>query len=476
MRYVVAACAAGALLSLLVLPSAPLHDQWAWIVWGRELVHLDLDASAGPAWKPLPVMVTALLAPFGAATPSLWLAVARFGGLLSLALGWRLAARLASGPEAGATRSNLAAGWPAGVVAVIALLSAWLRNVSLGIAEGLLVAFSLWAVERHVEGRRGQALVLVLAASLIRPEAWPFLGLYSLYLWLTEPRLRVPVAAALLSVPLLWFGPDTFLAGEPLRSSDEAQSAATTVSAGDVLSRAFDVVPLPVHLAALVAVALAVRRRATPVLVLAAAAAAYVVVEVVLTVVGGYEGVSRFLYPVLGIEAVLAGVGVGWLAEGAAAWAGRRSPDRQAPARVSALAAGAIVVVALPLGAWRIARLVDQLRPTTARHGFYEDLATAVTRAGGAARVRACGTPYASVAQAPAVAWRLHVHIPQVRKRPSPPGSVLRVDPAQRARIESDVLPVQIVRLRSRRFRFVGGSGPWQVLESCRRGPPTSRS
>ncbi len=256
MRYVVPACAAGALLSLLVLPSAPLHDQWAWIVWGRELVHLDLDASAGPAWKPLPVLVTALLAPFGGATPSLWLAVARFGGLLSLVLGYRLAARFA--------------GWPAGVVAVIALLSAWLRNVSLGIAEGLLVAFGLWAVERHLEGRRGQAFALALAAALIRPEAWPFLGLYGLYLWLTEPRLRVPVAAALLSVPLLWFGPDTFLAGEPLRSSDEAQSAATTVSAGDVLSRAFDVVPVPVHLAALVAVALAIRRRAGPVLALAA--------------------------------------------------------------------------------------------------------------------------------------------------------------------------------------------------------------
>jgi len=95
MRWIVAGCAAGALLSLLFLPSAPLHDQWAWLVWGREVAHLQLDLGAGPAWKPLPVMITALLSPLGDAAPELWLAVARFGGFLALAFGFRLAARIA---------------------------------------------------------------------------------------------------------------------------------------------------------------------------------------------------------------------------------------------------------------------------------------------------------------------------------------------------------------------------------------------
>src|SRR4051812_10477550 len=199
MRYALPACALGALLSLVVLPSAPLHDQWAWIVWGRELVHFSLDASAGPAWKPLPVLINAVLSLFGSAAPSLWLAVARFGGLLSLVLGFRLAARFA--------------GWPAGVVAVIALLSAWLRNVSLGISEGLLVAFLLWAIERHLDGRRTQALLLGFAAALIRPEVWPFLGLYALFLWIREPRLRVLSAVLLVLIPVLWFGPDALVAG-----------------------------------------------------------------------------------------------------------------------------------------------------------------------------------------------------------------------------------------------------------------------
>src|SRR5215213_449801 len=247
MKYVLPACAAGALLSLWILPSAPLHDQWAWIVWGRELVHFDLDASAGPAWKPLPVLITAVLSLFGSAAPSLWLAVARFGGLLALVMGFRLAARFA--------------GWPAGIVAVIALLSAWLRNVSLGIAEGLLVGLLLWAVERHLDGKRVHALLLGFAAGLIRPEVWPFLGLYALFLWLREPRLRVLSAALLVLTPVLWFAPDALLAGEPLRSAEEADAATTSVGALDVLRTTYDLVPLPVHLAALAAVLLAWRRR-----------------------------------------------------------------------------------------------------------------------------------------------------------------------------------------------------------------------
>ena len=56
----IAAAAALAALSLLA-PSQPGYDAWAWLVWGREVVALDLDTVEGPAWKPLPVAITALL-------------------------------------------------------------------------------------------------------------------------------------------------------------------------------------------------------------------------------------------------------------------------------------------------------------------------------------------------------------------------------------------------------------------------------
>jgi len=44
---------------------------------------------------------------------------------------------------------------------------------------------------------------------------------------------------------------------------------------------------------------------------------------------------------------------------------------------------------------------------------------------------------------------------------------VLRVAPDQRARIESNVMPVQNVTLRATRFPRSAKAGAWAVRESC---------
>src|SRR3954464_2068018 len=75
-----AGCLALALLSLLA-PTTPTYDPWAWLIWGREILHLDLDTQFGPSWKPLPVLFTTPLAIVPAAAPALWVAVARAGAL-----------------------------------------------------------------------------------------------------------------------------------------------------------------------------------------------------------------------------------------------------------------------------------------------------------------------------------------------------------------------------------------------------------
>ena len=55
----------------------------------------------------------------------------------------------------------------------------------------------LGAVDRHLEGRRRQAFALAVAAGLLRPEAWPFLGLYGLWLvWDDRARLRQVAAGS----------------------------------------------------------------------------------------------------------------------------------------------------------------------------------------------------------------------------------------------------------------------------------------
>src|SRR5215208_476159 len=80
---IIAGCLAVAALSLL-LPSTPTYDPWAWVLWGREIVHVDLVTEGGPSWKPFPILFTAPFSLFGQdIAPYLWLWVARAGGLFA---------------------------------------------------------------------------------------------------------------------------------------------------------------------------------------------------------------------------------------------------------------------------------------------------------------------------------------------------------------------------------------------------------
>ena len=127
--HLVLGCLALAALAHRV-PAAPTYDPWAWIIWGREIVELDLDTRTGPSWKPLPVLFTT---PFALAgddwAPELWLVVAQAGGLLAFAFTYRLAARLA-GPRGGRASPLLG----------LLLADEFVRHFARGNSEGLLVA------------------------------------------------------------------------------------------------------------------------------------------------------------------------------------------------------------------------------------------------------------------------------------------------------------------------------------------------
>jgi hypothetical protein len=218
----VAACVALAALSLL-RPSAPTTDPWGWIVWGRETLHLSLDTSVGtPAWKPLPVLVTTPLALFGSAAPTLWLLFARAAGLMALVLSFRAGRRLA-GPWAGALAALF-----------VALSTAWVRALEHGYTEPLMVALALGALERHLAGRRLQALALGALVCLGRPEAFAFLLAYAA--WSRRglvPRWRAVALVAM--VPVLWLGGDWWGAGDPLHARHVAGHAAAHFSGSDAI-------------------------------------------------------------------------------------------------------------------------------------------------------------------------------------------------------------------------------------------------
>ena len=75
-------------------------------MWGREIIHVDLQTTGGPSWKPLPVLFTAVFALFGKAQPDLWLVVARAGAVMAVAMVFKLAWRLTRRPRGRHTSSG----------------------------------------------------------------------------------------------------------------------------------------------------------------------------------------------------------------------------------------------------------------------------------------------------------------------------------------------------------------------------------
>ena len=332
MRWVLLGCLAVSALTLL-FPSTPTYDPWAWLLWGREILHLDLVTDGGPSWKPLPVMFNVPFSIFGVeAAPYLWLWIARAGALLALVMSYRLARRLVG---------RGAAGIVAGVFAAAFLLTTYqyVRDSALGNSEALLAGLFLWGFERHLDGRRDHALYLGLAAALLRPEAWPFLGLYGLWLFVKNPELRLRVVLVGLAIPLLWFGPELWGSGEPFRASSRAGkpnpgSAAFAEHPGfEVVTRFAERAVIPLQAAGFMAVIVAalawVRHRAQgAILALAGIGIAWILLVAVMTE-RGYAGNQRYLIVTTAALCVLGGIGIGRIFEGTA----RRWPDAAARAR-----------------------------------------------------------------------------------------------------------------------------------------------
>ena len=104
-------------------------------MWGREIVHLNLQTTGGPSWKPLPMIFTMLFALFGKAAPDLWLVVARAGAVMAVVMVFKLCVRITRqlagplGPSAG--RVEVAAAWaPALLAGVIAAVGLALRRAA----------------------------------------------------------------------------------------------------------------------------------------------------------------------------------------------------------------------------------------------------------------------------------------------------------------------------------------------------------
>ncbi len=431
---IVLAAVALAALSLLA-PSQPSYDPWAWLIWGREVAALDLDTVDGPAWKPLPVAVTALLSLAGGAAPALWLVVARAGAIAAVLLAGRLAWRLAG-------RS-----WVAAVAAGagVALSAGWVWHGAVGNSEGLFLALVLAAALQALDDRHGRALALGVLAALLRPEAWPFLGAYGVWLWLRRPALRAWAAAGAALLAVAWFVPEWLASGDPLRSSERARipnPGAPATAARPLLAsleRAAAIPLAPLVAAALVPLAPVARRRLPPAAWPAAAGIAWVALVAVMAE-AGYSGEPRYALPGAALIAVSGGVGLAALA------GGRRA------------AAAAVFLLVVVVAVLRLDGVRTELRTAGNEAALYGALDDAVRDAGGRAALLACGRPVVGRLRGPALAYALGVHKRRVAFDPALGGPVFR----SRIRAGASVQPEVPVSLP-----VLGRSARWEVRGAC---------
>ena len=457
-RRVALLCGVGALglaaLSLL-LPWAPTYDPWAWIVWGREVAHLDLQTTAGPSWKPLPVLLTTVFSLAGGAAPALWLVVARAGGLLAIASAYAAGRRLA-GPAAAVTAAT-----------ALVLDVPFDRVVWLGDSEGLLVAAVLAAVERHSAGARRSAFAVGVAAALLRPEVWPFLALYGGWLGWREPGARPLVIGSSIAIALLWFGPELWGSGQLWRAAqrarDPAGGAATFAPdpALEVIRRARVMLVGPVKAAALAALLFAVvrwrTRTAQTVLALGAGAAAWLAMVVVMTT-HGFSGNERYVMAPMAIVCTLAGVGV---AHGARV--GARLARRPQLAARGVAVGGTVLLTAgiVPYVSATSEALGRQLATLEYQAQLRTGMKRAVALVGGPARVRACGAPVTEDYSVPMLAWDLGIPIASVGLDPARHGVVFQARPTPLAPRDPRVRPGRNAP------RFALAVGPVRVFGRC---------
>jgi len=522
------ALGAGALviaaLSLLI-PSTPSYDPWAWLVWGHEIVHLDLHTTGGPSWKPLPMLFTTVFAVFGTAQPDLWLIVARAGALMAVAMVFKIAWRLTRDLVAGTVEPGSALRWTAliapmlaGVIAAGSLANSggFISDNALGYSEGFATALALIAVDSYMDGARQRAFVVGFFAALDRPELWFFWGPYGLYLFWRDPGARKLVVGLFALIPVLWFLPELWGSGHLLRGVTRAQhprsnSAAfarcpvCTVFKKEAWPTVLNRVKIPGIISLFVAAFGLWRTRASwwrhsvPV-ERGIRARAWLLglglfgfvwwLGIAFETQAGFSGNNRYLVLGTAPVAIAGGVAWGWFSRTLADWIRRLagalgSGVRRLTAPIFTIPAGTIVAIGLFLAVppWIGKNIISLPRTHHAlvyQAHLREDLTAAVQKAGGKQALLNCGPVMTEGFQVPMVAWTLGVRTLRVQAEPSqlvgPPWPAVILQ--TRAQSKSTLLPTpaQIIAWEhdGANYKLVAHVRTFRVFSTCAAKAPPS--
>jgi hypothetical protein len=399
-----------------VANTRPGFDPYGWLVWGHETLVGALNTNAAPSWKPLPYLFTVPYALAGHYQVWLWLITSVAISLAGPIFAGRIVYRLVGRTAAGDRRPALFAAAFAGVGSL--LITDYFHYVLSAQSDPLIAALVLGAIDCHLSGRRRWALVCLVLASLGRPEAWPFAGLYGLWLWRSERAMRWWLVGGLVLVLALWFGIPGLTSHSFFQAGSNALHSGRALTHNKItgtIGRFKDLQPLVLEVVALLSFLWAVVRRDRITVVLALGAALWVVVEIAFAL-HGWPGVPRYLFPAAAVTAVVAGVGIGRaltafprLPFGADAL---RSPAaaRWLGVALVAIVSGALVPTAISRARAEHGDVVDQQRRTAS----INQLSTLVSRLGGPDRFKQCGEPLTRLEYQSIVAWTLRINVATV--------------------------------------------------------------
>jgi hypothetical protein len=395
----------------------PGYDPYGWLLWGYQTLHLNLDLGGAPSWKPLTWLFTVPYSLFGHFALKLWMFTAVSISLAAAIFGGRIAYRL-TGPSPDRRYAPIAAAVFGGL-AVLGIQDYMHYMLSVQ-SDPMIVTFCLAAIDCHLSRHPRWAFAFGVLASLGRPEAWPFLGLYSIWAWRAIPSMRWMIYAGLALIPVLWFGVPTITNNRPFVSGDLALASPRELHQNKVIGvadRFTALTYLPLQLAALFTVVFAVihRRRAT--LVLAAGTLAWIVVEIAFAL-HGWPAVPRYLFEPAAVMCVLAGVGVGWILQ-AAPGLGQIPRLRLRVPRWTGIAVVGLLVVSLVPGALaRVRAEHKDLKHERARTVVIGRLQATVDQIGGYQHVRNCGEPVTTVRYVAILAYFTKLNDGKVGHRP----------------------------------------------------------